>query len=152
MKTVIGVDEVGRGPLAGPVVVSAFRLRTKSTFAKKTKILDSKKLSEKEREEYYSKILEERSKGNVDFATASVGAKVIDRENISRSLRYGIKKALKKINALEEEKILLDGSLYAPKKFIDQETIIKGDEKEKVIALSSIVAKVERDRKMIRLV
>lgn len=154
-KYLIGIDEVGRGPLAGPVAVGAClisvlkikRLREGGFFKG---IKDSKKLNEKKREEWLSKIKERKAKGDLDYCVSFVSNKTIDRKEISHCLRLAIKKSLEKLKAEPlKTMVLLDGGLKAPEEFIFQKTIIKGDEKEPIISLASIVAKVARDHKMV---
>ncbi len=143
MKYVIGIDEVGRGPIAGPVTVCACMIS--SDIAKKYKgIKDSKKLTASQREKIYEEI-----QGLVEYKVTSVSAKEIDKKGIS----FCIKKALATSISIfpKETKVLLDGGLKAPPEYKDQKTIIKGDEKEVCIALASILAKVTRDRYMVKM-
>ena len=154
MKMIIGIDEVGRGPLAGPVTVCAVFCEEKQyQKLKKSKLLprsgkDSKKLSEKEREEY-SKILKSLKNGNKFFyAITHISNKIIDQKGISHAIKFAIEKNLKSLNVNDQPRILLDGGLKAPSNFKNQKTIIKGDEKEKIIAWASILAKVSRDKIM----
>lgn len=145
----VGIDEVGRGPLAGPVAVCAF-LWYGERFPKELKgIKDSKKISEKKREEWYEKILNFKKEGKCDFKVIYRSAKFIDKNGISIAIRESLRSALASL-LLNPKKItvLLDGGLKAPKEFINQETIIKGDVKEFVISAGAIVAKVSRDRLM----
>lgn len=163
IKYYIGIDEVGRGPLAGPVTIGAFMVSEKKLkeFKKKMKLRnrkgrDSKKLSEKEREDWYKFFYKERQNNNVDFVTVSLSAKKIDEKGISWCIKKAITTSLSKLKNKsgfkdEEVKVSLDGSLYAPDIYKNQETIIKGDEKNDLIAAASIVAKVTRDRFMVRL-
>ena len=152
MKGIIGVDEVGRGPVAGPLCVAALQLRIKNykLRIKKTglKLRDSKKLSQNDREEWAMQIRAWRSEGICNYACSYVHARAIDKIGISKSARLAVARSLLKIKAKKSQQILLDGSLYAPIEFTNQKTIIKGDEKEQVIALASIVAKVYRDKYM----
>jgi len=162
LKYSIGIDEVGRGPLAGPVCVCAFIVSIYPAMAGQehgllqTKIFDtlfvngvkdSKKLSSTRREEIFEKIKKLKSIGKVDYKIFYVNNKEIDKIGISKSIQKAINNCLRNINS-KTCGILLDGGLKAPKKFLNQKTIIKGDEKEKVIALASIIAKVSRDKKM----
>ena len=143
MKYIIGIDEVGRGPIAGPVTVCACMIS--ADIGKKYKgIKDSKKLSEKKREEIFSII-----KGKVQYKVTSISAKEIDKKGIS----FCIKKALATSISIfpTDTLVLLDGGLKAPSEFKKQKTIIKGDEKEVCIALASIIAKVTRDRYMCKM-
>ena len=157
MRALVGVDEAGRGPLAGPVSVGVVvikdptlpRLRGANTFFKG--IRDSKKLSAEERELWYALALEAKKQGGLDFHVALVSERVIDRHGIAYAIRLGVKRCLKALGVAHDDQIFLDGSLKAPSNFKHQQTIIKGDEKVPVISLASIMAKVTRDRKMIRL-
>ncbi|KKT29335.1 hypothetical protein A3G55_00070 [Candidatus Giovannonibacteria bacterium RIFCSPLOWO2_12_FULL_44_25] len=153
-KFIVGIDEVGRGCLAGPLTVAAVLMRRAVNFRG---IRDSKKLSAKQRKVWESKIkaygLRHKALG---FAIASVGSQIIDRIGISASARLAVSRCLRKLTTNYQlstinYKILLDGSLYAPRTYLNQKTIIKGDEKIPLIAAASIVAKVYRDRKMTRL-
>lgn len=187
---VVGIDEVGRGPLAGPVTVCAFAipyelyLKRYSGFRKLVNgahradgrnnglknfdlMQDSKTVKEGKREEA-SKLLWDLAAskdGAVHFSIASKSAKDIDKFGISVCIKKLISKNLqeimKKVGAVKSEKrfdnnlnnilVLLDGSLKAPKEFVNQKTIIKGDAKEKVISCASILAKVHRDSYMKKL-
>ncbi len=161
-KYVIGIDEVGRGPLAGPVAVGAFVFLDSSAARRFRGVKDSKQLSHEQREVFFTQIEAEKAKGAVDFSVTFVSEKVIDKKGLSFAIKFALKTSLDTIytniaeNRAEktltfspaECHILLDGGLKAPLEFSTQKTIIKGDEKEKVIALASIAAKVLRDRKM----
>jgi len=151
MRYLVGIDEAGRGPLAGPVAVGAVKipLDFKKVFFKSIK--DSKKLSPKERELWFQLALEARRVRALDFAVSLVSEKVIDRKGIVFAIRLGIKRCFDKLGVDFDSQIFLDGSLRAPENFIHQTTVIKGDEKIPVISLASICAKVVRDKKMIRL-
>ena len=157
MRYVVGIDEAGRGPLAGPVAVGAVSVaypeRSRGILKNFFKsIKDSKKLSPGERELWFALALEARKEGVLDFAVSLVSEKVIDQKGIVFAVRLGIKRCLDKLEIDEERsQIFLDGSLKAPDKFIHQLTVTRGDEKIPVISLASIVAKVIRDRKMVRL-
>jgi len=154
-KYIIGIDEVGRGPLAGPVAVGAvcIRVEHKKKVEKLFPIIkDSKKLTPKKREEWLLKIHEAETLGYLSCAVSFVTPSVIDKKGLSHAIRTAMTKSLSVIeHNAEEAKVLLDGSLYAPEHYKNQETIIKGDEKELAIALASIVAKVARDARMILL-
>jgi ribonuclease HII len=151
-KIIVGVDEAGRGPIAGPVSVGAFMFLDFSARRFFGDARDSKKLSEKKREEIFERIVKYSRTGHIRYAVFMSSASHIDR----RGIVSGIKKALVRcLDSLEIEpekvQILLDGSLRAPEKFSDQKTIIKGDDKIKEISLASICAKVMRDRHMIKI-
>ncbi|MEK7575639.1 MAG: ribonuclease HII [Patescibacteria group bacterium] len=143
---VIGIDEAGRGPLAGPVAIGAVASKIKNKKSK-IKILegikDSKKLSAKKREEW-NKILRE----NFECHCVFVSHKIIDKMGIQKAVLLGVERVLKKFR--KPNLVLLDGLLKAPEKY-KQKTIIKGDEKISLISAASIIAKTIRDRKMIQL-
>ena len=177
IKYMIGVDEVGRGPLAGPLTVAAIAFRLSkiqlgNLMAKRAlntrpqifeNIKDSKKLSFKKREEWYNNIkyqisniktTSQNSKIKIFLATSSVSNQIIDKIGITKATDLAVKQVIK--NLRKKVKItpfnsyfLLDGLLKAPKIF-SQKTIIKGDERVPIISAASIVAKVSRDRKMLR--
>ncbi len=151
MSYVIGIDEAGRGPLAGPVAVGAVKISLgfKKSFFKS--IQDSKKLTESERELWFDLATEAHKKGELDFAVSLVSEKVIDRKGISYAIRLGIKRTLLALGVSEDSQVFLDGGIKAPERFIHQTTVVRGDEKIPVISLASIVAKVTRDRKMVKL-
>ena len=155
IKYIIGIDEVGRGPLAGPLCVGACLVKRKdvSAFYRMVSgIKDSKKLTHQMRLKWLLILTEAAKKGECVLSTAFVGQETIDRKGLSYCLKLGIRRTLQKINAIpRSSKVLLDGGIKAPAVFTNQETIIKGDEKEPLIAVASIVAKVRRDRYMIRL-
>ena len=145
-KYIIGIDEVGRGPLAGPVAVGAFKMPADYKWKTFGRIKDSKKLQPEKREEIFNKLKILRRKKIVDFFVCFESAKRIDKLGLAKATRNCLEKALAKLKAKPEEcLVLLDGGLKAPKKYKNQKTIIKGDEKERAIAFASIVAKVTRD-------
>ena len=116
----------------------------------KGKVRDSKKLSATAREKIFQSLAEAQVRSEISFAVSFSRARMIDRKGISFAIRHALAQSLKKLGIRANETlVLLDGALRAPSQFTRQKTIIKGDEKEAVIALASIVAKVSRDRKMI---
>lgn len=163
-KYKIGIDEVGRGPIAGPVCVCAFLIKddlfliscTNESFTKDnklSKLRDSKKLSKKQREEW-SNFLHKAKKDNLcDFAISFVSSENIDKFGIAKCIQKALDESLINItsrgnNTFDKFHLFLDGGLHAKKEFINQETIIKGDELHPVISLASIIAKVSRDKVM----
>jgi ribonuclease HII len=148
-KWIVGIDEAGRGPLAGPVSVGIFAINKNFDIKILNSIKDSKKLSEKKREEWHEKLKKsENSKYSVTYGTA----KKIDKKGIVCAIKDAISAGLKKLDIKPDEcEILLDGSLSAPETFKKQKTIIKGDVTEPVISAAAIFAKVERDKKMKKL-
>lgn len=154
MEYVIGIDEVGRGPVAGPVVVSAcaVALDTDVLFLfPKGELKDSKKLSEKNREKIREGLNDLFKEKKVLWGIGEVSAKRIDEIGISLAIKEAMNNALLQ---LENEglslatKVVLDGSLYAPERYLNQSTHIKGDEMFAEISLASIIAKVYRDNLM----
>lgn len=152
MRYIVGIDEVGRGPIAGPVAVGAFVFL--SSKAKKIfrGVKESKQLSEDMREKWFAVIERAKKDGSVDFRVSFESQKIIDSKGLSWAIRRALKRSLTLLDIdPDKTKVLLDGGLKAPEEYVDQKTIIKGDEKETVIALASICAKVLRDRKMAKL-
>ena len=151
MAFIVGIDEAGRGPLAGPVAVGG--VMAKQGFVKKfcAGIKDSKKLSPADRELWFTLAIEAKKRGELDFTVALVSEKVIDKRGITYAIKLGIKRCLATLKVPSDAQIFLDGSLKAPEEFRYQKTIIKGDEKIPIISLASIAAKVVRDRRMTRL-
>ncbi len=153
----VGIDEVGRGPLAGPVSVGIFLIDHKNLKNKEIKSLlkvanDSKKLSPKKREEIFKKVIILQKSNLLQCIVVNQSAGFIDKKGINTAITFCIENGLKKLKvAPKETQIFLDGGLKAPKKYLYQETIIKGDAKNKFIALASIVAKVSRDELMTKL-
>lgn len=160
-KIIVGLDEAGRGPLAGPVAAAAvlILLPNKISLLKNEifkKILlqakDSKKLSLKKREEIFRLI---KKCSLIQSSHALVSEKVIDKINIEQATFKAMEICLKKLKINQKISqyclILIDGNRNMPQINYLQKTIIKGDDKILSIALASIIAKVVRDKKMIAL-
>ncbi len=156
IQWIIGIDEAGRGPIAGPVSVGVCMIPVDFDTAFFSGIRDSKQLSEAKREAWLRKM---RAHPDIVFAAALVGAAHIDKKGIVNAIETAMARALARVLAargqnpgkrLDHIQVLLDGSLRAPPEFKNQQTIIKGDEKIPVISLASIAAKVTRDRHMVR--
>ena len=136
---IAGCDEVGRGPLAGPLVAAAVVLPDPCPIEG---LNDSKRLSEKRRNELYDEIL-----AVADCAVVSLSAKEVDSLNVYKASRKAMEMALKKLEAFDF--VLSDAmelSLSVPSR-----SLIKGDQKSASIAAASILAKVHRDRYMVEL-
>ncbi len=151
----VGVDEAGRGPLAGPVAVGAALVPVKFDWALLPGVGDSKQLSEKKREAVFTAAEVLRKQGMLNVAVVLVSAAEIDRVGITPAIKGALAEALATVlqvsgrsHTATEVTIKLDGGLKAPSAYVHQETLIKGDQKEKVIGLASIAAKVTRDRYM----
>ncbi|MFS1518356.1 ribonuclease HII [Bacillus sp. SCS-151] len=140
-NSIAGIDEVGRGPLAGPVVAAAVIL-PKDFYL--PGLNDSKKLSFKKREYLYDYIMEHA----VTTSVGIVSAQKIDEINIYQATKYAMKQAIEDLN-VQPDFLLIDAMELSTD--LPQLSIIKGDSKSIAIAASSIVAKVTRDRIMINL-
>lgn len=152
MKWLVGVDEAGRGPLAGPVAVGVAVVPIDFDWAVLQGVGDSKALKPKDREAIFLLAGKLREAGVLNFKTSASSHTVIDREGIVFAVNQAMSRALASLKIEPMEcLVLLDGALRAPSSFKRQRTIIKGDATEKVIGLASIVAKVTRDRYMVRL-
>ena len=145
-KFIIGIDEVGRGPLAGPVAVCALCLNSGFNTKSFKDFRDSKKLSHLQRVKWLEKINFEKENGNLTYKVSLESNKVIDKKGLTFAINKALENSLKFLNKNPKDcLVLLDGGLKAPIEYRNQKTIIKGDEKELAIALASIVAKVQRD-------
>lgn len=141
-KVVCGIDEAGRGPLAGPVFVAAVILPVDCEIEG---INDSKKISEKKREKLFDEIIEKA----IDYSVTTATEKEIDDINILQATFLAMRKAVESLG-VKPDIALIDGN-QKPKLDIEERTIIKGDSKSISIAAASILAKVSRDRYMISL-
>jgi ribonuclease HII len=159
MKWVVGIDEVGRGALAGPVVVAAAMISVNSkgraVHIPFRSLKDSKKMSVKQRERWVGEM---KDHSKIKFAVTWVYPRGIERLNISGAANLAALRAfarLKKSNHLPPRtKVFLDGGLFLGSKLRQKntaKTVIKGDEKIPAVAAASIMAKVTRDRFMVRL-
>jgi ribonuclease HII len=141
--TVAGVDEAGRGPLAGPVVAAAVVLDHAHRW---DGLDDSKKLSADERRELYARVL----LGARAFAWAVIGPRAVDRMNIRRASLEAMRRAVLRLR-LAPELVLVDGLDTVPGVSCEQQAVVDGDARLLSVAAASIVAKVVRDRIMERL-
>ncbi len=147
-KWLIGIDEAGRGPLAGPVAVGVVKVAAGFDWALIPGVGDSKKVSEKNREAIFLMASQLKTEGKLDFSVVLVDAIYIDTHGIVPAIKKAMASAIKKMKLNSKDCFVkLDGSLQAPPEF-NQETIIKGDQKELAIGLASILAKVTRDKYM----
>ena len=140
IKLICGIDEAGRGPLAGPVVVGAVILPENSFIEG---VNDSKKISEKKREKLYEEIVKEA----IDYSVGIVDQKTIDEINILNATKLGVKLALEGLKQ-KPEIIMVDALNNIDTLGIPYISVIKGDAKNYCIAAASIIAKVTRDRIM----
>lgn len=159
MTGVIGIDEVGRGPLAGPVTVCACYIEDTQEVEKvifSNTIRDSKKLTKTFRNNIFKTIRQNRKiKSSVKYAITSRSATYIDKYGIVRAIHACIQSCLEKLHKqgiqTNKVQIRLDGGLTIKHMQVDQSTHVRGDEKFVEIALASVLAKVHRDTYMERL-
>lgn len=137
---IAGIDEAGRGPLAGPVVIAACVMPKDSMIEG---VNDSKKVSEKKRERVYEEIIKEA----ISYSVAIIDEKEIDRVNILNATKAGAAQTIKDLET-RPSIILVDALTGLNTDGIECESIIKGDAKSYSIAAASIIAKVTRDRIM----
>lgn len=140
IQYICGIDEAGRGPLAGPVVVAAVIMPKDSMIEG---INDSKKVSEKKREKLYEQIIEEA----ISYEVAIIDQKEIDAVNILNATKEGLTKAVQGLK-VKPQKILVDALQKIDTCGVPYVSIVKGDAKCYSIAAASILAKVTRDRIM----
>ncbi len=167
-KRVVGLDEAGRGPLAGPVTAGAVIINWRTFLQRRSvllKIKDSKQLSPKQREKFYHLITQDK---NIEWGIGVVSEKVIDKINILEATKLAMIKAVKKLEAKhgylgcptspkikgdvghpEIDFLILDGKMELNLPIL-QKSIIKADEKVFSCAAASILAKVTRDRIMLK--
>lgn len=141
-KIICGVDEAGRGPLAGPVYAAAVVLEKGQTIEG---VNDSKKLSEKKRELLFDKIINECN----DYSIGTASEKEIDELNILQATFLAMKRAVDGLS-VKPDCALVDGN-QIPNLDCDVTTVVKGDAKSESIAAASILAKVSRDRYMLEM-
>jgi len=170
-KYVAGIDEVGRGPLAGPVVAGAVLIMNYEARSMKNElrgVKDSKQLSEKQREKLFEKLVNHK---DVKWGVGIASEKIIDKINILEATKLAMAKAIKDLG-IKVDYLLIDGNFsLADKLFLrgeplcgapssrkslsarllPQKSIIKGDQKVFSISVASIIAKVTRDRLMQKL-
>jgi ribonuclease HII len=151
-KIVVGLDEAGRGPLAGPVVAAAVSIIANCKLKNENlkSLRDSKKLTPKKREEFLKLIIRNPF---IKWGIGKVSEKIIDKINIKNAAELAMEKALKNLEKKIKKKadfLLIDGNHINSKKLKarNYKLIVKGDEKVLSCAMASIIAKVTRDRIM----
>ena len=142
IKIVAGVDEAGRGPLAGPVVVAAVVFMPDSEIPP---VNDSKKLTAAQRTEFRQLILNTQG---VKYSVQTISAETIDNINILQATYLGMRKA---VNALKNVEFAFIDGLPVPDFPVDNKAVVKGDAKSATIAAASILAKTHRDALMLKL-
>jgi ribonuclease HII len=154
-KVLIGVDEVGRGPVAGPVHVCAFKLFDNDLNEiienAPHPLKDSKKLTEKRRKEWFIYLQDLKKKEKLSYSIVSMKASDVDKYGIAVCIKKLVDRSVSEMYWGNEGigHVYLDGGLFLTDTKIPSTTIIKGDESIQVIALASIVAKVIRDIEMV---
>jgi ribonuclease HII len=155
VKYLLGIDEVGRGPIAGPVAVGVVGIEKnnlKKILKKFPKLNDSKKISEKVREEIFKVVKDTQE---IFYSVKYCSAKDIDKIGISNCIKKCIEGGLRELEKKGIQsgncEVRLDGALRAPSTYPHQTTIIHGDSSEPIISLASVIAKVSRDAHMKKL-
>ncbi len=146
------LDESGRGPLAGPVIASAVTVEknsTKKDFEFFRELRDSKKMSSRKREEIFKKII---SHPKIEWGIGRVSEKVIDKINILQATKLAMERALKNLEKKLKKRVdflIIDGNFKINSK-VSQKPIVKADEKVFSCVMASIIAKVKRDKLMLK--
>jgi ribonuclease HII len=160
-KIFLGIDEVGRGPIAGPVTIGVFAVEKKylqKVNKKLQGITDSKKLTEAKRNYFKSIVDNLVQQGWCSYYIASTSAEIIERYGIAKAIQTSIKRGLSNFSKelqnkelkISDSYVFLDGGLRISREW-NQETIIHGDSINWLISTASVLAKVHRDTKMLRL-
>ena len=148
---VIGLDEVGRGPLAGPVISCGCYFRNYMIHEDLYNLIDdSKKLSEKKRIAAFKILQNLKKEGILDYHLGIANVEEIDTLNILEATKLSMKRVVDKFN-IENAYLIIDGNFSLNHKTFKEQSIIKGDDKSLSIAAASIIAKVHRDRLMKKL-
>jgi ribonuclease HII len=147
-QNVIGIDEVGRGPLAGPVISCAFIFYDTSMNPKNLFFIDdSKKLTVKNRHLAIKKIIDLKKNKKINFKLGMASVEEIDQHNILEATKISMRRAVKKLK-LTPTQLIIDGNIDLELNDFPSKGILKGDQKSFSIAAASIIAKIYRDRYM----
>ena len=150
-QPVIGLDEVGRGPLAGPVISCGCYFKTYTIQEEFTNFIgDSKQLSEKKRELSFKFLQNLKKEGIIDYHLGIANVEEIDNLNILEATKLSMKRVIDKFD-IKNAHLIIDGNFSLNYKSYKEKSIIKGDEKSLSIASASIIAKIHRDRLMKKL-
>ncbi len=150
-QPVIGLDEVGRGPLAGPVISCGCYFKNYTIREEFANLIgDSKKLSEKKRELSFKFIQNLKKEGIIDYHLGIASVDEIDNLNILEATKLSMKRVVDKFD-IKNAHLIIDGNFSLNYKSYKEKSIIKGDDKSLSIASASIIAKVHRDRLMKKL-
>ncbi|MBI4118386.1 MAG: ribonuclease HII [Parcubacteria group bacterium] len=152
---IIGIDESGRGPLAGPVFLGAVCMRRANLHYLEHHFVglkDPKRMTAKQREEWFVVLKEAEERRIFQVSVTFSSHATIDAHGIVPAIRFALHRASRRIKAPRDTtRVLLDGGLRAQRTFLNQTTIVRGDSKEPLIMLAALAAKVTRDRYMRRL-
>ncbi len=150
-QPVIGLDEVGRGPLAGPVISCGCYFKNYTIQEEFTNFIgDSKQLSEKKRELSFKFLQNLKKEGIIDYHLGIANVEEIDNLNILEATKLSMKRVIDKFD-IKNVHLIIDGNFSLNYKSYKEKSIIKGDEKSLSIASASIIAKIHRDRLMKKL-
>ena len=148
---VIGLDEVGRGPLAGPVISCGCHFKNYNSQEDFYNLIgDSKKLSEKKRKVSFKFLQNLKKEDIIDYHLGIANVEEIDKLNILEATKLSMKRVVDKFN-LQKAQLIIDGNFSLNYKSYKEQSVIKGDDKSLSIAAASIIAKVHRDRLMQKL-
>ena len=148
---VIGLDEVGRGPLAGPVISCGCYFKSYTSQENFYNLIgDSKKLSEKKRNFSFKFLQNLKKECIIDYHLGMANVEEIDKFNILEATKLSMKRVVDKFN-LQNAQLIIDGNFSLNYKSYKEQSVIKGDDKSLSIAAASIIAKVHRDRLMKKL-
>ncbi len=148
---VIGLDEVGRGPLAGPVISCGCYFKNYTTQEDFLNLIgDSKKISEKKRKASFKFLQNLKKEDIIDYHLGIANVEEIDKLNILEATKLSMKRVVDKFN-LQKAQLIIDGNFSLNYKSYKEQSVIKGDDKSLSIAAASIIAKVHRDRLMQKL-
>ena len=143
MGLMVGIDEVGRGCWAGPLLVVA--ARAKRTLPEG--LADSKTLTKNQRESLYDAIVD-----SCELGEGWVQPEEIDKHGLTQAMRLGVSRALMALGVMLDEHIIMDGLInYCPADFTNVQTLAKADSLSPIVSAASIYAKVLRDKHMVRL-
>ena len=144
---VIGLDEVGRGPLAGPVVSCGVLFKSYKKLNEKILITDSKKLTKKQRNKLFLILRNLKNQKLIDYHLGMASVNEIDNLNILQATKLSMKRVINKFK-LNNVKLIIDGNFAINYKHFEERNIIGGDNLSISIAAASIIAKTHRDRLM----
>lgn len=148
-RVIVGIDEAGRGPIAGPVAVAAVALLRPLDRRQFRGVRDSKQLSRVMREHFEAQVREFEEMGILKTAVSFSSVAVIEKHGIASAVARALRESLATLSFDPHEcSVILDGALKAPPEYRTQRTIVRGDETELPITLAGIMAKTARDRLM----